>query len=215
MTSVPSQAGVPRGPAPPWVAEVLPVSPVIVFHRILPVLASRASIIPSPIVKTLLPTTETLDMPSPTPVVFQASAGPPFGHSFSRPVSVETPSRCGPRNWPQSGTTEGSFFADCAVTRGTEPTSAARRTTKPNFAVFTIPFSKLRVRNYLVDFLFGLQIVAGQRVPIPDIELLSKDDRMSPPLLAADPFGVEAADLFVFLGRCLHERDGSLLVPDD
>src|SRR5690349_16007639 len=38
---------------------------------------------------------------------------------------------------------------------------------------------------------------------------------MSPSLLAADPLRVEAADLFVLLGRRFHERDGSLFIPDD
>ena len=43
-----------------------------------------------------------LDMPRPNPLVRQASGGPPLGHSFSRPVSVEMPSRFGPRHCGQS-----------------------------------------------------------------------------------------------------------------
>src|SRR6059036_1089367 len=36
---------------------------------------------------------------------FQRSFGPPFGHSASRPVSWETPFRCGPRHCGQSPAT--------------------------------------------------------------------------------------------------------------
>src|SRR5436190_6432769 len=34
-----------------------------------------------------------------------SSLGPSFGHSLSRPVSLETPSRCGPRHCGQSAAT--------------------------------------------------------------------------------------------------------------
>src|SRR5260370_42553856 len=37
-----------------------------------------------------------------------SSFGPALGHSFSKPVSCETPSRCGPRHCGQSSAREGS-----------------------------------------------------------------------------------------------------------
>src|SRR6266404_1566352 len=37
----------------------------------------------------------------------QSSFGASFGHSFSKPVSWETPSRCGPRHCGQSSAKEG------------------------------------------------------------------------------------------------------------
>src|SRR6476659_9865375 len=40
--------------------------------------------------------------PPPRPFAAQASGGPSFGHSFSRPVSLETELRCGPCHWGQS-----------------------------------------------------------------------------------------------------------------
>src|SRR5262245_41493216 len=54
-------------------------------------------------VKTLLPATATRAKPSPTPLPFQTSLGPPLGHSFNNPLSGERLSRFGPRNWGQSG----------------------------------------------------------------------------------------------------------------
>src|ERR1019366_4637844 len=35
-------------------------------------------------------------------LVCQSSFGPTFGHSFNKPVSLEMPSRCGPRHCGQS-----------------------------------------------------------------------------------------------------------------
>src|SRR5436190_16322997 len=40
--------------------------------------------------------------PPPSAVVFQASGGPPFGHSLSRPVSLEWAVRSGPCHCGQS-----------------------------------------------------------------------------------------------------------------
>src|SRR5213079_1360405 len=48
------------------------------------------------------PRMETLEYPAPTPVIFQASGGPPGGHCLRSPVSGERPSRFGPRHWFQS-----------------------------------------------------------------------------------------------------------------
>src|SRR5688500_20393828 len=45
--------------------------------------------------------TDTLEKPLPRPEAFQASVGPEAGHARSSPVSVETPSRLGPRHWGQ------------------------------------------------------------------------------------------------------------------
>src|ERR1700680_4696029 len=42
------------------------------------------------------------EYPSPRPLVFQSTRGPPAGQEASRPVSLETPSRFGPRHWGQS-----------------------------------------------------------------------------------------------------------------
>ena len=47
------------------------------------------------------PTTATLEKPAPRPVAVQSFGGPPAGHDVSRPVSVETPSRFGPRHCGQ------------------------------------------------------------------------------------------------------------------
>src|SRR2546427_107332 len=49
-------------------------------------------------------------------VTFQRSFGPSFGHCLSKPVSWETPSRCGPRHCGQSVATR-----DSAVDTRTKP----------------------------------------------------------------------------------------------
>src|SRR5262245_12213709 len=46
--------------------------------------------------------TDTLEKPPPIPVAFQAKFGPPCGHCFSNPLSVECPSRFSPRHCGQS-----------------------------------------------------------------------------------------------------------------
>src|SRR4030095_10136734 len=48
------------------------------------------------------PTTAGVEKPEPMSVAFHCNLGPSLGHSFSRPVSVETPFRWGPRHWGQS-----------------------------------------------------------------------------------------------------------------
>src|SRR5262245_42201383 len=48
------------------------------------------------------PTTATLESPPPRPLAFHASGGPAAGHSPSRPVSADCPSRLGPRQPGQS-----------------------------------------------------------------------------------------------------------------
>src|SRR5438046_8886535 len=53
-------------------------------------------------VKIREPAMDTLEKPSPIPVAFQASGGPPEGHSAKSPVSGDMPSRCGPRHCGQS-----------------------------------------------------------------------------------------------------------------
>src|SRR5215471_19245221 len=50
------------------------------------------------------PATAREGTPSPSPVAFQRSGGPSFGHSLSRPVSEETLVRLGPRHCGQSPT---------------------------------------------------------------------------------------------------------------
>src|SRR5262245_53387232 len=42
------------------------------------------------------------EYPSPSPLVFHSTRGPPVGQEVSSPVSLEMPSRCGPRNCGQS-----------------------------------------------------------------------------------------------------------------
>src|SRR5438270_4246616 len=68
-------------------------------------------------------TTAMLPNPSPRPVVFQASGGPPSGHFFSRPVSSDLPSRLGPRHWGQA---PGSSGALAVWPDGLAAVSAAR-----------------------------------------------------------------------------------------
>src|SRR5688500_8705348 len=53
-------------------------------------------------VTTVSPATATLEYPSPTPVPFHATVGPSSGQDLSRPFSVDTPSRFGPRNCGRS-----------------------------------------------------------------------------------------------------------------
>ena len=51
-----------------------------------------------PCTKTRLPATATDPYPAPISAADQTSAGPVFGHCFSRPVSRDTPDRSGPRH---------------------------------------------------------------------------------------------------------------------
>src|SRR4051812_32764950 len=78
--------------------------------------------------------TETNEYPPPIPLAFHARGGPSLGHSLSRPVSFEMPSRLGPRNCGQSNddacTAEGE---DAPV-----PESAARAEWRPVAAKVTI-----------------------------------------------------------------------------
>src|SRR5215207_1508260 len=52
------------------------------------------------------PTMLTLENPPPSPFAVQVRGGPSVGQLFRRPVSVESPSRLGPRNWGQSSAKE-------------------------------------------------------------------------------------------------------------
>src|SRR6187397_1137797 len=44
---------------------------------------------------------DTLENPAPSPLATKSGGGPPAGHDCSNPVSVDTPSRCGPRHCGQ------------------------------------------------------------------------------------------------------------------
>src|SRR5262245_12716636 len=77
------------------------------------------------------------------PVAFHSSGGPPDGHSLAIPVSVEMPSRLGPRNWPQSGTPIAASFLDaCPKEREVAVATVTRNSTRPKFfASFTVEAS--------------------------------------------------------------------------
>src|SRR5256885_691215 len=115
-TLSPSTVGVDRGPGYP---PPPPDLPTFASHNLDPSLrltattlhAPRAS---SPRVRTLSPTTATLENPVPTPSAFQATGGPSGGQDLSRPLSVETPSRLGPRNCGQSGSAAATGKAEMA-----------------------------------------------------------------------------------------------------
>src|SRR6185312_5405435 len=49
----------------------------------------------------------TVEKPPPSPLVLHSRGGPSAGQLCKRPVSVETPSRFGPRNCGQSSATSG------------------------------------------------------------------------------------------------------------
>src|ERR1043165_9533214 len=91
--------------------------------------------------------------PSPNPVAFQASFGPPEGHAFSRPVSLDTPVRSGPRHCGQS--------AANAV--------ATARVAIPSTAYPVWRILKLGRRRICIVLSRLLDFVAEQNILIPQV----------------------------------------------
>src|SRR5262249_5015491 len=73
--------------------------------------------------------------PSPSPLPVQASGGPPWGHSFKRPVSLATSSRPGPRHCGQG--------PDDARPTSRAATTLKQETTTRQIATHTIRFNIL------------------------------------------------------------------------
>src|SRR5439155_10376233 len=98
-TVSPSTAGVPRGPSPQPLSSRVPSRAA---HSSLPSFTSRHNrnslSARAPIVNSFPPTIEKPEYPKPTSLLTHNCCGPLGGHSFSRPVSVETSLRSGPRH---------------------------------------------------------------------------------------------------------------------
>jgi hypothetical protein len=129
-TRSPSTVGVPRGP-PYWSTQG---APTFADQSFLPSVAESAMTCwapsTSPIVKTRPFETDTLEKPVPRPDAFQASAGPVAGHARSRPVSLETPSRLGPRHPGQPTDAGGAARVRLAPATARAATAANRRIMK-------------------------------------------------------------------------------------
>src|SRR6186713_1369876 len=99
-----------------------------VFQMVLPSLSDAAmrQHLPSisPIVKILPSAITRLEKPPPKPLALQASGGPSPFHESSRPFSLDTPSRLGPR---QLGQLVASFFVSPSDAKAVEA-SAQRKT---------------------------------------------------------------------------------------
>src|SRR6185369_382763 len=87
--------------------------------------------------------TETVACPSPNPATFHANLGPPTGHRLSSPVSAETPSRLGPRNWGESAASAG---IERQPARERKVTHVAARESLPWLVLKSIRGSRPRCR---------------------------------------------------------------------
>src|SRR5262249_41897154 len=105
-TRSPSTVGVARGPSPQRLSSKVKIGPSLVCQTSLPELTSRAmtysTSLHAPIVYSRSATTAGPEKPMPALVKFHSSGGPPLGQALSRPVSLETSVRSGPRHCGQS-----------------------------------------------------------------------------------------------------------------
>src|ERR1043166_7359015 len=117
--------GVPLGPSPRSLRNAVPCGvaqtsfPFVISNAITNSRSPR-----KPIVYKRPFLIEKVEYPRPAPEPFQTSAGPLAGHSFSNPVSFETPSRLGPRHCGQFA----SDWANTCVAKTNDHVTAANTT---------------------------------------------------------------------------------------
>jgi hypothetical protein len=89
-----------------------------------------------PSTKIFPPATATDGTPSPSPLAFHSSGGPPSGHSFRSPVSVETFVRSGPRHCGQCPPGSGGESATaCGADSPANAASSRRRAVQRDMAL--------------------------------------------------------------------------------